>query len=252
MEGDLKISIRPCLLPIIIAFLESGCVTVSSGPDRGFDPSTEATAITAAYITPDTANITTRAQRNNFVYARMYAIDLNYSTYFEKLLKEKQQGDVILDAGLLGITAAGTVAPTNAAKTAFGAASTALAGVRTDIDQDIYMSATLQILMNTMEAQRLAIRNRIDANAKTLSLMEYPAWRALTDTDDYYRAGTLAGALQYLSASTGQSAQSQKELQNGTTDNAKPSNAAGGANQNVGTPTTSKTSLGGTASALPK
>ena len=177
----------------------------------------------------------------------MYAIDLNYSNYFEKLLKERQLGNTVLDAGLLGVTMAGTVTPGTAAKTTISAISTAFAGIKTDIDQDIYMSSTLQILMNTMEAQRLAIRNRIDANTK-LSISAYTTWRAMTDTDDYYRAGTLAGALQYLSSSTGQSAQNQNNLQNGITNNGAATNSGGAAPG--ATPTTSSTSLGGRASTL--
>ncbi len=142
---------------------------------------------------------------------------------------------------------AGTITPGAAPKTVIGAISTAFAGAKTEIDQDVYMSSTLQILMNTMESQRLSIRNRIDANMK-LIVAAYPTWRAMTDLDDYYRAGTLAGALQYLSASTGQNAQSQNNLQNGTTANAAPTN--GGGNGQASTPTTSSTSLGGPASVL--
>jgi hypothetical protein len=97
--------------------------------------------------------------------------------------------------------------------------------------------------MNAMEAQRLQIRNRIDGNMK-LPAANYSAWRALTDLDDYYRAGTLAGALQSLTATTGQNAQNQKDLQNATTPN-------GAAATMQGPDSTAPTALGGPARVLP-
>jgi hypothetical protein len=243
-SGRFKLSIAT------MAIFCSGCVTISSGPERGFDPNVEAMSVINDHKIPDGAQLNNQGDRNNFVAARMYAVDLEYSTYFEKLLKERQVANTALDIGLLGLTMAGTITPGAQAKTAIAAASTAFAGAKTDIDQDIYMSSTLQILMNTMESQRLAVRNRIDANMK-LTPTDYPTWRAMTDLDDYYRAGTLAGALQFLSASTGQNAQNQNNLQNGTTANAAPTNTTNPGNVPGATPRTSATSLGGPASVLP-
>ena len=224
------------VLPLI-----AGCVTISSGPDRIFDASADIPALRAyaAYV-PAQNDVTSR---NTFIAARMYAIDIEYSEYFEKLLKEKQLGTSVLDATLLGLTAATTIVHGEAAKTAISAVSTGFAGARSDIDQDIYMAQTLQILMNAMEAQRLQIRNRIDGNMK-LPAANYSAWRALTDLDDYYRAGTLAGALQSLTATTGQNAQNQKDLQNATTPN-------GAAATTQGPDSTAPTALGGPARVLP-
>jgi len=109
------------------------------------------------------------------------------------------------------------------------------------------MAQTLQILMNAMEAQRLQVRNRIDGNMK-LSAANYSAWRALTDLDDYYRAGTLAGALQSLTATTGQNAQNQKDLQNATTPNGAAATAQG---PTAKAESTAPTALGGPARVLP-
>ena len=234
---------RAILALLFISSWGAGCVTISSGPTRIFDSSAEIPSLMAYASVPD--NHTDKQSRNTFIAARMYAIDLEYSTYFERLLKERQLGSSALDATLLGLTAATTIVHGDAAKTALGAVSTAFAGARTDIDQDIYMAQTLQILMNTMEAQRLAIRNRLDANMK-LDATDYTAWRALTDLDDYYRAGTLAGALQYLASTTGQNAQDQKNLQNGTTPNATAAGSPSPSSQTKGI-----TSLGATVRALP-
>jgi hypothetical protein len=164
----------------------------------------------------------------------MYAIDVEYNTYYEHLLKERQLGESALDASLLGLTAATTIVHGEAVKTTLAAISTAVAGAKTDIDQDVYMAQTLQILMNSMDGQRLAIRSRIDGNMK-LSASDYTAWRALTDLDDYYRAGTMA-ALTYLASTTGENAQNQKNLQNGIT-------ASGASATTPAAATTGKTAL---------
>ena len=231
-----------CSIVLLLVLVSTtGCVTVSSGPNRIFDTANATASLQAYASVPD--NTADKQTRNTFVAARMYAIDIEYSNYFERLLKERQLGGTALDATLLGLTAATTIVNGAAVKTTLGALSTAAAGVRTDIDQDIYMAQTLQILMNTMEAQRLSIRNRIDGNMK-LAAADYTSWRALTDLDDYYRAGTLAGALQYLSSTTGQNAQDQKSLQNGTTASGTATTPSAGA------PATGKTSLGATVPAL--
>ena len=231
------------ILLMLLSLSTAGCVTISSGPERLFDTNAERSALMAYADVP--GNRTDKQSRNTFIAARMYAIDLEYSAYFERLLKEKQLGSSALDATLLGLTAATTIVHGEAVKTTLAAISTAVAGAKIDIDQDIYMAQTLQILMNTMEAQRLAIRNRVDGNMK-LASPDYTAWRALTDLDDYYRAGTMAGALNYLASTTGSNAQAQKDLQNGTTPGAT---AAGPNSQSA--PTHGLTSLSASVQALP-
>ncbi len=69
-----------------------------------------------------------------------------------------------------------------------------------------------------MEASRLSIRKRIMANLQ-LSIDKYTFWQGLSDLEDYYRAGTIAGALEALAASTGNNSQRAKNLQNGSTQN---------------------------------
>lgn len=242
-------SIRFCpeFIALFCVLFLPGCVTISSGPDRALLAGTPPANVYAE-VQADIVSIGrtyTKEVRNELITEWMYRIDLAYSDYFERLLKERQLGSAALDAGLLGLTAATTITPGAAAKTTLAAVSTAFAGAKTDIDQDIYMSSTLQILLNSMEAQRLAVRNRLDANmAKGVG--DYTVWRALTDLDDYYRSGTLAGALQELASSTGSNAQNQKNLQNGTTTSGAPVNKSNVPQSG----TTGQTSLGASVRAL--
>jgi hypothetical protein len=232
---DVRTNLYGAIALLLVSISASGCVTISAGPDRIFDSANtfdEKTKRLYAFVPDYTADVQTR---NTFIGARMYAIDVEYNTYYEHLLKERQLGESAFDASLLGLTAATTIVHGEAVKTTLAAISTAVAGAKTDIDQDVYMAQTLQILMNSMDGQRLAIRSRIDGNMK-LSASDYTAWRALTDLDDYYRAGTIAGALTYLASTTGENAQNQKNLQNGIT-------ASGASATTPAAATTGKTAL---------
>ena len=50
----------------------------------------------------------------------------------------------------------------------------------------------------------------------------YTVWQALSDLEDYYRAGTIPGALEALAAVAGNNAQQTKDLKNGATQNGQP------------------------------
>jgi hypothetical protein len=171
----------------------------------------------------------------------MFAMDIEYSTYFARLTKERQLGSAAGDLALLALNATATAIPVAATKTILSATATAVTGAKTAIDQDVYVSQTIQILQSQMEASRLAIRNRIMANLQ-LPLAQYTGWQGLSDLEDYYRAGTVAGALESLAAATGSNSQQAKNIANGTTQTGGPVAAA---NVTVGV-----TAAGGSAPAV--
>jgi ABC-type phosphate transport system auxiliary subunit len=162
----------------------------------------------------------------------MYAIDIEFTEYFGRLTVERQLGTFSGDLALLGLTAATTLSHGEALKTTLAAVSTAVAGARTAVDKDILVSQTIQVLQSQMEASRLAIKNRILANL-LLNTATYTLATGLSDLEDYYRAGTLAGALESLSAVVGNNSQINKNLTNGVTQNGVP--------VNVDTPTGART-----------
>lgn len=197
----------------------TGCSTISPGPDRLFPISQEVAVLQQSLMLPDLS----QPQSPDFIYsyitARMFAIDIAYSEYFANLTTERQLGTLGADFVSLGVGAATTVMPGAAVKSVLGAATTAIAGARTAIDKDIFIQQTIQILQNQMDASRLTIRTRILANLQKLSERKtiYTLAQGLSDLEDYYRAGTLAGALESLSATVGNDAQQRKNIENGTT-----------------------------------
>jgi len=154
-----------------------------------------------------------------FVTQRMFMIDLEYSQYFAKLTNDYQSGSLSGDLALLGLTFASTVVPAASTKTVLSAASTAVAGAKTSIDQDVLLSHTIQILQSTMESNRANIHDRILTNLNKCLHHAYTPWLALSDLEDYYRAGTIPGALESLAAATGNNAQQTKDKKNGQTQN---------------------------------
>jgi hypothetical protein len=221
-----------------------GCAaTVSTGPARVFSVEEDAAVLKAQFALPDLTRPYLETDRNNFITARMYAIDIEFTEYFSRLTIERQLGTFGGDLALLGLTAATTVTHGAALKTALAAVSTAVAGARTAVDKDILVSQTIQVLQSQMEASRLAIRNRILANL-ALPIAAYPLPMGLSDLEDYYRAGTLAGALESLSSVIGNNSQVNKNLTNGVTQNGIPVNAVSRTGTSSAQPQMGTTSAG--------
>jgi hypothetical protein len=189
------------------------------GPDRVYTVEQQVAGF-RSYPTPIpvSGNIPTR---NDYITEQLYLMDLEYSIYFAQLTNQTELGDLAGDLVLLGLTAGSTVSSSKAAKTALSAAATAVTGATAAIDKDILLSHTIQVLQIQMEASRSLIRDRITANLNC-PYSVYTIWQGLSDLEDYYRAGTLPGALEALAAATGNSSQQAKNVKNGKTPNQTP------------------------------
>jgi hypothetical protein len=201
-----------------------GCVTVSVGPDRAY-PVDDVVGLMRSFEQGDTLPFPLqralydatdgKLYRNNYITERMAAIDLEYSVYFGRLTNEAQLGNASADIIALLFSTGATGFASSVTKTALSAGATIANGVKGDINQDILVSHTIQILQSTMETSRSTIGARIAANL-SCPTTSYTVWQGLTDLEDYYRAGTLPGALEALAATTGNNAQQTKNLKNGT------------------------------------
>ena len=205
---------------VLSAGLLGGCAAaLQNGPDRLFPVDAQLANLQQMLPLPDLRYAHSKLERNNYITARMYAIDLSYTQYFTNLTKQRQLDTLASDVAIVGLGAATTVIPGASAKAAIGAATTAVAGTRTAIDKDVLVQQTIQILQNQMEISRSSIRTRLSANL-TKSSAAYTMAQGMSDLEDYYRAGTLAGALEAVSATVGDNAQQHKDLQNGVTQSA--------------------------------
>ncbi len=192
-----------------------GCTAVGLGPDRVYSVDQQVAELQKARTNPLPKDFSLY----DFVSERMYEIDLEYNVYFAKLTNDTQLGNLAGDLALLGLTASSTFVPATATKTILSATARGVGGAKTAVNQDVLLSHTIQILLTQMETSRALIKNRILANADPAKkgTPPYNYWTALSDLEDYYRAGTIPGALEALAAATGSNAQNAKNCKNGTT-----------------------------------
>jgi hypothetical protein len=213
---------KPIVLTLAAMFC-AGCSGLSVGPARVHSLDEQVASLKANY--PLSVVPASPQGLYDYVTERMFEIDLQYTTYFASLTRDSQIGSLGGDAVLLTLTGLSTVAPASAVayKTAYSAAATGVAGFKTAIDQDVLLSHTIQILQSQMESSRTLIRGRIMANLDgAVHGKPYTVWQALSDLEDYYRAGTIPGALEALAAVAGNNAQQTKDLKNGATQNGQP------------------------------
>ena len=217
------------LLGCVLLF-GAGCSAVSVGPDR-IHTVQEETANLLSYGPPDAPTPPPNSPAlADFVTERMYEIDLQYSVYFAKLTTDYQVGNLAGDLAILGLTASSTLAPAVVTKTVLSATSTAVTGAKAAVDKDVLLAQTIQIIQNQMETSRAHIKNNILANLSPTNKTLYTYWEALSDLEDYYRAGTLPGALEALQATTGTNSQNTKNCTTGVTPSSTPANCTPGGN----------------------
>jgi len=243
-RGGIMFAQRCVVVGIMLTTL-GGCVALEVGPDRVYPVDDQVADIRSyeadirAYeidhkLSP--AVLTDVTARNNFITERMYAMDLEYSQYFSRLTNQLALGNLSLDVVNIALGAAGTAFASSVTKTALSATSTVISGARTSIDKDVLVANTIQILQSTMESSRNHIRARIEGNLQYCLVAEYTVWQAMTELEDYYRAGTIPGALEALAAAAGNNSQTSKDVKNGSTQTSTPAPATGQGQTSNGAP----------------
>lgn len=187
---------RVCSAAVSLFLVPSltGCLpSLSEGPPRLISVAEETQALRQTVGFPDLTN-TSSAYRNAYVTTRMYAIDLAYSQYEASLTHERQDTSFVADVTNIGLT--GTAALVGAAETKAILAGIAagLTGVKSSYTDDILLNKAIEVFQTQMRANRAEVATRIIGNLKKPAAV-YPIQFALSDLEDYYRAGTLSGAM---------------------------------------------------------
>jgi hypothetical protein len=182
---------------ILTGLLLSSCKTLEGGPDRIYSVAEEVAAarqtietLTAQYYNGG-AN---ENVRNEIVSRRMYIIDVEYSQYEESLTRERQELGFITSTTAQGLNVAGALfTPAQTVRILSGVAG-AVGSVRGYYDSEIVIAKTIQIAQGQMQYLRDQVSTRI-RNSMAQPLGQYPLSLALSDLEDYYRAGTLSEGL---------------------------------------------------------
>jgi peptidoglycan hydrolase-like protein with peptidoglycan-binding domain len=191
---------RTVIAPAILGALASGCASFSDGPARLYTVQEETQLIKdniqqinlVQYSSLDEAS--RKRIRNDWIGARMYAIDIQYTPYEAQLTKERQGVGFGAAASTIALTtASGLVGPV-ATKNVLTGLAGAVTGARAAYDSDVLLSHSVQWIQSQMEARRADISSRI-LNGMKLSTTDYPLAAALSDLEAYYRAGTFTGGL---------------------------------------------------------
>lgn len=135
-----------------------------------------------------------QAIRNDIIARRMYIINVQYSDYEANLTRENQEVNFAADAASLGLNTAGTLVPLGSTTKLLGGIAGGINGIKGNYESDIVIAKTVQIIQAQMRANRDIVATRILKNMGQ-STAAYPLSLALTDLEDFYRAGTLTPGL---------------------------------------------------------
>jgi hypothetical protein len=222
-SGRLDVARRPCrplvrfAAVILFGSFVSGCLaTLQGDPDRLYPVQYETDAarqllpyLEQRYYDPAISEPERLATRNDIITRRMYIIDAQYSVYEAALTREHQEVDFAADAASLGLNTAGTLVPLGSTTRLLGGIAGGITGVKGNYEGDVVIAKTIQIVQLQMRA------NRDDVSARILQRMSgntiaYPLSLALSDLEEYYRAGTFTSGLMKATNTVGDKAEAAK------------------------------------------
>ncbi len=200
----------------------SGCATLEGDPERLYPVAEEASRARAQLDgTVDAAGLQARYYgastdneriyfRNEIVASRMYLIDVEYSAYEAALTSERQKFAFASSVAGQGLNTAGALfTPASTTKILSGL-SGAVGATKGYYDSDIVIAKTIQIAEGQMRAQRDIVGKRI-LQRRAESAKTYPLSAAMSDVEDYYRAGTLNSGLIEAASQSGDAAANAAE-----------------------------------------
>jgi len=217
---------------VLGAFALSGCLaerncfpTACGGPER-LIPLDQDLAPIAAY--DDYAHVLTRYNseptlegkrsiRNDFIFERVYAMDAKYTVYEEGLTRESETEGFAAAVTNAALTGTGALIPVAQTTRLLSGIAAGLTTVDQSYSKQFLYNKAVQILQSQMRAKRSKVATDIIARSK-LNVIDYPIGMAMTDLEDYYRAGTLASAFIDLS----QNASTNAEAESRAKDQIKP------------------------------
>jgi len=185
---------------LLIALLTSGCLaSIDGGPPRLFSIAEESAVARVRLADGENAYYARTAQtvlvRNEIITGRMRAADSYYYEFEAGLIRERQQLGFLSSIVSIGLSGAVPLVYAEGTKNILGAASSGLQGATKAFSDEVLFQKTVQVLATQMRARRDAVAAEMIKKMKTLTLEDYPLSMALGDVDEYYAAGSIAGAL---------------------------------------------------------
>jgi hypothetical protein len=184
----------------VAGLLLAGCNVIDGGPPRLFSVAYEADLARGRLTTAEDAYYAiggprSKGIRNEIISTRMREIDSYYFAFEASLIRERQEIGFVTSIVAMALSGAVPLVSSIGTKNALGAASLAVQGGTKAFSDEVLFQKTVQVLATQMRARRDFIASDIITRMRTLDLDTYPLSMALGDLDEYYAAGTIAGAL---------------------------------------------------------
>jgi hypothetical protein len=199
------------ILALILASFAAGCASGSGYPERSGEVSERLVGLHKKYFQPgkDVRDVydkestaDKRAYRDEVVFGRMMAIDLQFSIFSETIYKEGVSTNLSLDVVGVGVGVAGSVVTGAGASRILSALSGGISGGRTAINKNLYYEQTMPALMALMVAEREKIKAEIIAGLQQ-DVDKYSLGQALVHLERYFNAGSIPGAIATVTKEAG-------------------------------------------------
>jgi hypothetical protein len=201
------------LLSAFLIAVLSGCAAFKGYPERSTSLATDLRelndSIAAARITECLGQADNLACRNKFIGARMYATDIRFSEFEEKLFRQTRESGFAATLATLGLTTTAALTTGGASQILSGIAAFIIGG-REGFQKEVLAERTVVAIHTAMRARRAQVRLRL-RNGLHQSTEQYPLAVALADLNDYYDAGTILGALVGITETVGAEAKQAEE-----------------------------------------
>lgn len=203
----------------ILALSLVGCASITGYPERAANQADELSSLTP-YFSPSvitTYDSKTDSEkidyRDEVVHARIRAININYNSFLNRLSSESKSLTIGTDSAVLLLGGAGAVSTVSSTQAILSATSAFITGTKASFDKNAFYDSTVVALVSQMNASRKEILARIYSGLE-LNHKKYSLMKALIDVEDYFQAGTILGALNAVSESSGeQKAKADKKIE---------------------------------------
>jgi hypothetical protein len=143
-----------------------------------------------------------RAFRNEIIAQRMYAIDVQYSEYEAALTRERQEIGFAALSTAEGLNVAGTLITDGVTRGVLSGLAGGVTAIKGHYESDILLAKTVEIIQKQMRANRQFVAAHI-LTRMNQDIVDYPLAAALSDIEEYYRAGTLTSGIVAASTTVG-------------------------------------------------
>jgi hypothetical protein len=152
----------------------------------------------------------TKDARDEFIVGRLTLMNLRYLKFIRNLTSERQLLDSATAITAMGLGLAGSMVPLALTTKILAAVSAGVAGTKEVIDKNYYFEKTIPALVAQMNAERQkALTPILEGMQKDID--QYRLEQAVVDLNNYYIAGTFAGAIQSIQADAGKKEEESKD-----------------------------------------